>query len=187
MELNIDKNWTLFLDRDGVINSKLPGNYVTKISEFQWIDGVKESIPKLRKIFGKLIVITNQQGIGKGFMQESDLMEIHQFMNFGISAHTPLFDAIYFCPHLDESGSKCRKPETGMAMMAKKDFPEIDFRKTIMVGDSLTDMEFGRKIGAITVFISKDKAAELNNNSMFDFVFHSLKEFTEYIYESENK
>ena len=79
-DLHIDKTWTLFLDRDGVINKKIDHDYVRNLEMFKWIDGSKEAIVSLSKIFEKIIVVTNQQGIGKGLMTENDLNEIHSFM-----------------------------------------------------------------------------------------------------------
>jgi len=183
-QLKTDKNWTLFLDRDGVINNKLPGDYVKNIEEFEFLPLVKESIAMLNRYFGWIIVITNQQGIAKGIMRTEDVNKVHEFMNSEINKSGGSLQAIYFCPDLDGGGSKERKPETGMALKAKKDFPEIDFSKAIMVGDSFTDMEFGKKLNITTVFIQKEKDPDLYNNPLIDYVFSSLKEFSDFIYES---
>jgi histidinol-phosphate phosphatase family protein len=182
--LKVDKSWTLFLDRDGVINKKLPGDYVRNISEFEFLHGVKEAIVSLNKIFGLVIVITNQQGVGKGIMTNEDVKMVHEFMCSEIAKAGGNIHAVFFCPDLDGSGSNDRKPETGMALKAKDMFPEIDFNKTIMVGDSLTDMEFGKKLNMTTVFIQKEKNTQLGNNPLIDYLFTSLKEFTDFIYES---
>jgi len=182
--LKVDKSWTLFLDRDGVINKKLPGDYVRNISEFEFLAGVKESIASLHKIFGLVIVITNQQGVGKGIMSSENVRIVHEFMRSEIAKAGGDIHAVFFCPDLDGSGSRDRKPETGMALKAKNSFPEIDFDKTIMVGDSITDMEFGKKLDLTTVFIQKEKDTQQINNSLIDHVFTSLKEFSDFIYES---
>jgi histidinol-phosphate phosphatase family protein len=182
--LKVDKSWTLFLDRDGVINKKLPGDYVRNIGEFEFLEGVKESIVILNKVFGLVIVITNQQGVGKGIMKNEDVKLVHEFMCSEIAKVGGTIHTVFFCPDLDGSGSKDRKPETGMALKAKLKFPDIDFVRTIMVGDSITDMEFGKNLDMTTVFIQKEKDTQLNNNPLIDYVFTSLKEFSDFIYES---
>jgi histidinol-phosphate phosphatase family protein len=184
LQLKVDKSWTLFLDRDGVINKKLPGDYVKSITDFEFLPFVKEAIALLNQYFGRVIVITNQQGIGKGIMQTSDLKKIHDFMCSEIAKNGANINRIYYCPDVAGSSSPTRKPETGMALLAKKDFPEIYFAKTIMAGDSITDMEFGKNLKMTTVYIQKEKDTDLNNNSLTDYVFTSLKEFSDFIYES---
>ena len=79
-DLRINKDWTLFLDRDGVINKKIENNYVRNWSQFEFIEGVIEALKILRNIFGKIIIVTNQRGIGKGLMTENDLYKIHENM-----------------------------------------------------------------------------------------------------------
>lgn len=175
--LNIHKNWTLFLDRDGVINKRLPGDYVKNIHEFEFLEGVRESVPILNKIFARIIVVTNQQGVGKGIMSEHDLHKVHQFMLSEIEKIGGKIDAVYFSPYRAEENHPMRKPHTGMALKAKEDFPDIDFEKSIMVGDSESDMEFGKRCGMKTVFIGNSYP----QNIYVDFTFRSLKEFTEHI------
>jgi histidinol-phosphate phosphatase family protein len=183
-QLKVDRSWTLFLDRDGVINKKLPGDYVKSISEFVFLPFVKEAIASLNQYFGRIIVITNQQGIGKGIMQTSDLEKIHDYMCTEISKSGAQIHQIYYCPDVAESAGLNRKPETGMALQAKKDFPEIDFSRTIMAGDSMTDMEFGKNLKLTTVYIHQERHTDLYNNPLIDYIFTSLKEFSEFIYES---
>ena len=79
-DLQIDKQWTLFLDRDGVINKKLDDDYVKNIEEFSFIKGSKEAIAVFNLLFGRIVVVTNQQGIGKGLMSKQDLKEVHDYM-----------------------------------------------------------------------------------------------------------
>ncbi|MDB4088208.1 HAD-IIIA family hydrolase [Flavobacteriales bacterium] len=168
----IDKTWTLFLDRDGVINTHINNGYVTKIDEFKFIEGVLESIPELNNLFGKVVVVTNQQCIGKEIINEEQLNSIHNFMDSEIENKGGKIDKIYFAPQLAIENSEMRKPKTGMALQAKKDFTEIDFNKSIIVGDSLTDMEFGKELGMKTVFINSGL------NGEFDKCFPSLKDFS---------
>ena len=125
-----DKSWSLFLDRDGVINKRIIDGYVQNKSQFHLLDGVTEAIEIFKKVFGHIFVVTNQQGIGKGIMTEEDLFDVHNYMQ---ELTETQFDKIYFCPSLAEDNSPMRKPNIGMAMEAQKDFPAVDFSKSIMV------------------------------------------------------
>lgn len=172
-KLIIDQSWTLFLDRDGVINEKLEKDYVKRLDEFQFLTGAKEAIVHLSQLFGTTVVVTNQQGIGKGLMTTEDLKLVHQYMMNEVEAAGGKIDEVYFAPDLASSNSINRKPNTGMAEQARKDFPHIDFKKSVMVGDSLSDMQMGKRVGMITVYItqSSEKLKEA------DFQFKSLKDF----------
>lgn len=172
--LNIDKNWTLFLDRDGVINKKLENDYVKHWIEFEFTDGAINALKKLNAAFGTIVVVTNQQGIGKGLMRVEDLELIHKNMIYEINYMGGRIDKVYFSPYLSVENHPTRKPNIGMATQAKKDFSNIDFSKSIMVGDSMSDMEFGKKMNMKTVLISD----EIQKNEMIDFSFTSLLEFS---------
>lgn len=163
---NIDPSWTLFLDRDGVINERLPEDYVKTVSEFKFLPGVVESIAAFSKIVGKIIVVTNQQGISKGLMTKTDLEAIHQFFKNEIHQHGGRIDAIYVAPQLASENSIMRKPAIGMALQAQQDFPEIDFEKSIMVGDTLSDMEFGKRAGMKTIWIGTSATAPKGSVAM---------------------
>src|ERR1051325_2969187 len=143
----IDKTWTLFLDRDGVINVRFPGDYVKCVEEFEFIPGVEESIAKLSKIFGRIIVVTNQQGIAKGIYSHEDLNAIHSHMTRMVEIENGKIHAVFYAPQAAEENSPMRKPGIGMALQAKKIFPEINFEKSIMVGDTDSDMQFGKAAG----------------------------------------
>jgi D-glycero-D-manno-heptose 1,7-bisphosphate phosphatase len=121
--------------------------------------------------FGRIVIVTNQQCIGKGIIDEDKLNSIHDFMLTEIKKQGGRIDKIYFAPQLATENSEMRKPKTGMAMQAKEDFDDIDFKKSIIVGDSLTDMEFGQKMGMKTVFITPGL------NGKFDKCFSTLKYF----------
>lgn len=149
----IDRSWTLFLDRDGVINIKRDKDYVKSLREFEIIPGIPESIATLSKIFGRIIIVTNQQGIGKGLMTEEDLNQIHSYLLKKVRQKGGRIDAIYYSPHLEQEGSPMRKPGIGMALQAQKDFPEIDFSRSIIAGDSGLDLEFGKQAEMIPVLI----------------------------------
>lgn len=172
--LNIDKSWTLFLDRDGVINKLLPGDYVKTWDEFEFNPGVKESIAALNSHFGRIIVVTNQQGIGKGLFTVADLEGIHLSMMLDIILAGGNIDRIYFAPQLDAENHIMRKPNIGMANLAKEEFPDINFSKCVMAGDSVSDMMFGRNAGMKTVMLSKEVNAE--HKDKIDFQFADLRE-----------
>ena len=152
----IDKSWTLFLDRDGVINKKRDKDYVKSLREFEIIPGILESIADLSKIFGRIIIVTNQQGIGKGLMTDEDLDQIHSHLLEKVRQKGGNIDAIYHAPNLKEENSLMRKPGIGMALQAQKDFPEIDFSRSIIAGDSALDLEFGKRAKMISVLIGDE-------------------------------
>lgn len=172
-DLNIDKTWTLFLDRDGVINKKLDDDYVKHWIEFEFIDGVTFALKGLNDLFGTIVIVTNQQCIGKGIIRTEDLELIHKNMMYEINYLKGRIDKIYHSPYLASENHPTRKPGIGMALQAQKDFPHIDFSKSIIVGDSLSDMEFGKNAGMKTVYVS-DK---LKNDERIDFQVPSLAEF----------
>lgn len=172
--LNINKETTLFLDRDGIINKLRPNDYVKSIDEFCFIDGVLECFVDLSKLFGKVIIVTNQQGIGKGIMTLEDLEKIHKYLTSKVFEFEGRIDQIYFCPSLASENDPNRKPEIGMALQAKKDFPSIDFKNSIMIGDSQSDIDFGKNAGMKTVLIRNEIGSKLQNA---DAHFNTLKDF----------
>jgi histidinol-phosphate phosphatase family protein len=172
-KLQIDKSWSLFLDRDGVINEKLKNDYVKNWDEFKFKDGALEAIAGLKQIFGRIFVVTNQRGVGLGLLTEEQLSKIHDNMLEEVSKVSGRIDQIYYCTAVDDS-SEYRKPNIGMGLKAKSNFPEIEFSKSVIVGDSISDMEFGKKLGMKTVFIRNgcDKIEIddfLQLESLFDF------------------
>lgn len=154
---NVDKTWTLFLDRDGVINVRIPDDYVKTKDEFEFIEGVPESIAQFNKIFGHVFVVTNQQGIGKGVMTERNLDEVHDYMQEILKRSSAEITKYYFAPQLKSENSEMRKPNVGMALLAKNEFPFVNFEKSIMVGDSDSDIEFGKRLGMKTVKVDANR------------------------------
>ncbi len=153
---NIDKSWTLFLDRDGVINKRIYGGYVQHWETFEFLPGVLESLAFFSRIFGRVIVITNQQGIGKGIMNETQLQSVHCEMFAEVEKAGGKIDAVFHCPDMASKPDSCRKPSAFMALKAKDRFPEIDFSKSIMVGDAENDMAFGKNAGTFTVLVGNE-------------------------------
>lgn len=164
----IDKSWTLFLDRDGVINKKLENDYVKTINEFEFLPNVLEAIKGFCTYFHKVIIVTNQQGINKKLMTDEDLEKVHQHLLNEVTSFGGNIDAIYYSPQLASQNSIMRKPNIGMAITAKNDFPTIDFNKSIMVGDSISDMEFAQNTNMFQVFIG-DNEDYFSIDSIYSF------------------
>ncbi len=143
----------LFLDRDGVINRRLPGDYVRQWEAFAFLPGVLPALRALAGQYRRIFIITNQQGIGKGLMTEADLFSVHQAMLGAIESAGGRIDGIYYCPHLASDRCRCRKPATGMAERARHDFPEVDFARSVMVGDSWSDLQLGQTLGMKNVWV----------------------------------
>lgn len=154
------QNRTLFLDRDGIVNVRLVGDYVKEPNQLILKNDFLEVMEQMAPHFQKIFIITNQQGIGKGLMTLQDLERVHAEMLRQLSSrHIPV-TKIYVCPHLASDGCNCRKPAVGLAQQAKADFPDIDFSQSVMVGDALSDLQFGRACGMKTVFVN-DAQVEL--------------------------
>jgi histidinol-phosphate phosphatase family protein len=172
--------WTLFLDRDGVINKKKQGGYIQNRAEFEFLPGVLNFFKDFSNYFDKIVIVTNQQGISKGLMTIEDLTDIHSFMTKEIINSGGKIDKIYFCADLAINNPICRKPNIGMGLEAKKDFPDIDFSRSFMVGDSDTDIEFGTRLGMKTVWIDNNSTdVEKKKEIVYkaDYCFESLKDF----------
>jgi D-glycero-alpha-D-manno-heptose 1-phosphate guanylyltransferase len=172
----IDKTWTLFLDRDGVINEDKIGSYIFNPDEFIFMKGAPELFKKLTEKFGHIIVITNQRGVGRGLMSEDDLTAIHEKMVAGINAVGGKIDTIYFAPAIVDN-DPIRKPNPGMAFRAKTDFPSIDLSKSIMVGNHQSDMIFGKNAGMYTVFIATTNPETAFPHPDIDLRFDLLQDF----------
>ena len=154
--IRITPDYTLFLDRDGVINKRLMGDYVQSWEEFEFIPGSLEAIAKASSMFETIVVVTNQQGIAKKLMTEQDLADIHGQMVEEVTKAGGRIDHVYHCPELASEDPHCRKPNLGMANQAKAMFPKIDFEKSIMVGDSISDMQFGERLSMKCCFIGEN-------------------------------
>lgn len=163
----------LFLDRDGVINAHRPDDYVKSLDEFIFLPDALEALCHLSHHFTHVIVVTNQRGVGKGKMSESSLNEVHTYLMRQVEEAGGKIDAIYYSIHLDDDHPN-RKPNGGMAFEAKNEFPEIDFEKSIMIGDSRSDIEFGRRLEMTTILIKS--VAPMWQKPKPDFIFSSLAE-----------
>jgi len=144
---------TIFLDRDGVINEKMPeGSYVRSWQEFHLLPGVADALAELNRAGLRVIVVSNQRGISLGKYTAGDVDAIHAELQKVLQASGAHVDAFYFCPH-DKKECNCRKPLPGMFEQARRAFPEIRAEESAMIGDSLSDIEFGQRLGMSTIFI----------------------------------
>lgn len=128
------------------------GRYVTAWAEFRALPGVTESLARLRAAGLRIIVVSNQRGIALGLYSAADVEAIHTNFQKALQQGGAGVDAFYFCPH-DKQECDCRKPLPGMFEQARRDFPEITADESVMIGDSLSDIQFGRRLGMRTVFI----------------------------------
>lgn len=151
------KRRAVFLDRDGVINVRLPGGaYVTRWEEFAFCEGAPEAMKMLQDAGYLLIVVTNQRGVGRGLMTEEDLGEIHRRMREELSKEGVVLEAVYFCPHDLDAMCRCRKPLPGMIEKAVED-RGIDAAGSLLIGDSVSDMEAGKAAGVSGLFITSSR------------------------------
>jgi D-glycero-D-manno-heptose 1,7-bisphosphate phosphatase/D-glycero-alpha-D-manno-heptose 1-phosphate guanylyltransferase len=179
-KLHIQQDWTLFLDRDGVINHEKKEDYIRNWTEFEFYKESLLALPILAQKFNKIIITTNQKGIGKGLMSADDLALIHQNMTNKIVELGGRIDAIYYCPDLDNASIN-RKPQPGMAYQAKTTFPEIDFKRSIMVGNRMSDMEFGRNAGMHTVYLATTHPEAPFPDTKIDYRYDNLFQFAQSI------
>jgi D-glycero-D-manno-heptose 1,7-bisphosphate phosphatase len=170
----------VFLDRDGVLNEKMPeGQYVRSSRDLRVLPGVPEAIARLNRAGMRTIVVTNQRGIALGLYTAADVHAIHAALQAQLETHGGHIDGFFFCPH-DKHECNCRKPLGGLFDRAQERFPEVTAESSVMIGDSLSDIEFGRRLGMLTVFIEGDrerrKPGAESASELADLRFNSLPE-----------
>ena len=173
----------VFLDRDGVLNRKLPeGDYVSDWAQFEWLPGAVEAIACMNRAGLTVIVVSNQRGVALGRLSVEQLELIHGQMRNHLARHAARLDAIYYCPH-DHGECHCRKPDIGLFEQARKDFPEINAENSVVIGDSLSDIQAGQRLGMKTIFIQgepdRQKAGADAAASLADTVATSLLQAVE--------
>lgn len=153
------KDKVVFLDRDGTINKEV--NYLHKIEDFEFIQGAPEAIKMFHELGYKVIVITNQAGVARGYYKEEDIKILHYYMDKLLEKEGTYIDAYYYCPHHPDGVVKeysfecsCRKPEIGMINQVMKDF-NIDLKNSIFIGDKEIDIETGKKAGVGKSYLVK--------------------------------
>jgi len=160
------KNIAVFLDRDGtIIHDK---NYLSDPSKVVLYKGTPEAIRKLQKAGFKIVVVTNQSGIGRGYFTESDYKKVNAKMISLLKTAGVKLDAVYYCPHITADECSCRKPDTKMALDAEKKL-NLDLKKSYVIGDNTRDIEFGNRVGAKGILVltghGKRYARKINKNN----------------------
>lgn len=157
MEKGKTKSAAVFLDRDGTLNEE--SGYLNHVDRLKLIDGAAEAVALLSRHGLKTIVVTNQSGVARGYFPETLLPRLHDKLQRLLKERGARLDAIYYCPHHPDIGEppyrrdcECRKPKLGMIRRAEKEF-SVDARKSYMVGDKISDVEFGRRAGCKTVLL----------------------------------
>lgn len=175
----IDKSWTLFMDRDGVINEEKKNDYVHTWEQFRFYGNVPETLGYFSRIFGRLIVVTNQRGVGKGLTKLEDLHTIHANMENAVKEAGGRIDAVFYCSDMEDD-SPYRKPNPGMGHAACREFPDIDPSRSLMIGNTMSDMEFGRNLGCpYNVFLTTTLPQTDPGDHRIDAMFPSLHELAE--------
>lgn len=147
----------IFLDRDGVICENRD-DYVKSWEEFVWIPGANEALSRLNSNGYIAVVVTNQSAVSRGIVSRQIVEEIHQRMEKEITQTGGKIEKIYYCPHKPEDGCSCRKPEPGLLLAAAKDF-KLDFKSSYFIGDMITDIEMGHKVGCRTIMVKTGKGS----------------------------
>ena len=169
---------TIFLDRDGVINKEI--NYLHKIEDFEFIDGVFEACQYLQSLEYKIIVITNQSGISRGFYTKNDYQIITKWMVSQFKKNNISILDTFHCPHLPDSICNCRKPKPGMLLNAKNKY-DIDMNQSWMIGDKETDILAANAAGISKTILLIDDHSKVLTESESGFFINSLKELKEVI------
>ena len=165
----------VFLDRDGVINEVLTKRvkFVNNPKQLYFLPGVEEAIKRLNEHFDYVFVVTNQGGIGLGYMKEKQLHKIHDYMVAELKKKGATVHEVAFCPHKPKAGCECRKPNSKMIVDLGEKY-NIVLEQSYMVGDTDTDIQAGKKAGTRTVFIGK-------SDPLADAVCKNLKEAAQWI------
>jgi len=150
-------NKAVFLDRDGTINEEM--GYINHASRFKIFSFVPEAIHILNECGFKVIIVTNQSGIARGYFSEKLLENIHALLIEKVQKYSAKIDKIYYCPHHPEEGDElygvdceCRKPKPGMIYRAREEF-DIDLERSFMIGDRYKDSIFGKNLNLTTVMV----------------------------------
>lgn len=173
----------VFLDRDGVINRKPPeGQYVGRREEFHLLPGVESAIATLNRAGKRVLVISNQRGVALGLYSRADVDALHAWLKEHLAGHGARVDGFYYCPH-DKNACDCRKPKTGLFEQAFRDFPDANAANSLVIGDSVSDIEAARNLGSASIFIQGDpltqKPGADKGAALADAVAGSLAEAVE--------
>lgn len=152
-------NKAILLDRDGTINEDY--GYVFEIEKFKFIEGVIEGLKILRDLGYKLIVITNQSGIARGYYTEEDAIKIFNYMKDKLLKENIVIEKVYYCPHIGDN-CNCRKPKLELFYKAQREF-DIDFNKSYAIGDKLRDLAICEKENIKGFLLNNDEGIKNSN------------------------
>ncbi|MBN1621167.1 MAG: HAD family hydrolase [Endomicrobiales bacterium] len=165
MEKRTKKNIAVFLDRDGTIIRER--HYLRKVKDIRILSGTVESLSLLRKAGYKLILVTNQSGIGRGYLTKKKLALIHTHLKKLLKKKGVYLDALYYCPHAPGDNCSCRKPKLGMVKLAQKRL-NIDLKKSFTIGDHVNDFLLGQNMGGTGIFLltghGKEELEKINSS-----------------------
>ncbi len=160
MTVQFNRVHYVFLDRDGVINRKVPeGKYVARWTDLQILPGVEAAIATLNRAARPVIVVSNQRGIALGHYTRHDVEQLHEQLQLHLATQGAHIDGFYYCPH-DKEECDCRKPRTGMFEQAFRGFPGASAANSVMIGDSTSDIEAAQTLGMPSIFIAGDPATQ---------------------------
>ena len=175
----------VLLDRDGVINRNMDGDYVRRWQDFEFLPGSREAIQQLLRVNTPVIVVCNQAFIGKGLVSEAAVQEINHRLVTQTSVADRKISAVYYCPHRVEDGCQCRKPQPGMLLQAAADW-DLDLTQCYMVGDAMSDIEAGSAMGCTTFLVKTGRGRKTlqerqNWKTQPDFIVEDLAQAVEII------
>jgi D-glycero-D-manno-heptose 1,7-bisphosphate phosphatase len=153
----------IFCDRDGVINERIRGGYVTQWSEFRFIEGIEQALAELSTFGLPLIVVSNQAGVGKGVVSPEALAQITESFVSSLGNQGAKVDAVYYCPHVPEARCSCRKPATGLLRQAAEDW-RIDLGRSVLIGDSASDLQAAQTSRCQAILLAPDHGHEVFEN-----------------------
>lgn len=178
------KKRAIFLDRDGTIIKEK--HYLKDCSQIELIEEAVNALLLLQNMGFSLFIITNQSGIGRGYISEERLNDIHKKLKTLLGVRGVTIDHIYFSPHLPDKNSETRKPATGLVKMAVRDY-DIVLNGSYCIGDKKNDIEMGKNIGLTTILVLTGYGRESLKDTHPDYVADNIMEAAEIIREEENK
>lgn len=169
----------VFLDRDGTINVDV--DYLHETDKLAFIDGTFEALALLKEHGYRLIVISNQSGIGRGYYGARDVERLHEYMNAILQKHRAAVDAFYYCPHVEQDQCACRKPRTGLIERAVAEW-DIDLSCSWMAGDKETDVLTARSAGCgYGLLLSGHAVPDALRAKYKDHLYRNLWDFAQHI------
>jgi D-glycero-D-manno-heptose 1,7-bisphosphate phosphatase len=140
----------VFLDRDGTVAEEV--GYLNHLSRFRLLDGVAGAIRRLNEARLPVVVLTNQSGVGRGYFPEQLVRDVHERMITELLKFGARIDGVYYCPHVSGDGCECRKPKTGMLVLAAREL-KADLAESFVVGDRHADVELAHRAGARSILV----------------------------------